>query len=92
MFVSPFGGLAARLQDARRGELLQAAVPQPEQGGQQRGHAPRQPSADSRVSQDGVGRTGTVYLRVLRGDTEGQEVSLVKNSNIERILFLSIWY
>lgn len=56
---------AARLQDAWRGQLQQAAVAQPEQRGQQRGQACR-PSGDSRVSQDGVGRTGTVYLRVLR--------------------------
>lgn len=54
---------AARLQDARRGELQQAAVAQPEQQGQQRGQA-RGPSGDSRVSQDGVGCTWTVYLRV----------------------------
>lgn len=72
-----------RLQDARRGERLQAAVPQQEQRGQQRGRA-RGPSGDSRVFQDGVGRTWTVYLRVLRERRTGEgEVSEVcTNSNI----------
>lgn len=56
---------AVRLQDARRGEAEQAAVPRPQQQGQQRGQA-RGPPGHSRVLQDGVGCTRTVYLGVLR--------------------------
>lgn len=71
----------ARLQDARRGEPQQAAVTQPRHQGQQRGQACR-PSGDSRVSQDGVGRTWTVYLRVLRKRDRGtEEFSLDSNKS-----------
>lgn len=53
-----------QLQIALPGKHRQAAVPQPEQRGQQGGQALR-PSGGSRVSQDGVGGTWTIYLRVL---------------------------
>lgn len=63
-FSSSPSRLLVRLQDARWGG--EAAVPQPEQRGQQRGQA-RRPPGDGRVPQDGVGRPGGVDLRVLGG-------------------------
>lgn len=62
---------AARLQDARRGERQQAAVAQPQQRGQQRGQVCT-PSGDGQVPQDGVGRTWTVYLGVLKERQRGR--------------------
>lgn len=66
---------AARLQDAWRRQRRHAAVPQPEQQGQQQGSRVIGPSGGGRVSRDGV-RSAGVYLRVLR-DKKEQVLSTV---------------
>jgi len=54
-------GGGGRLQ----GERQRAAVPQPEQRGQQQRGEARAPPGDGRVVDDGVGRAVAVDLRVL---------------------------